>query len=85
MSEMPTALAHDGVAIEVNGHGSGPSILMHPLPEHAGLYLEFKKLNRELDQTLIETMTDRYRLVMFEYPGDAKTKTLTPANVVRTS
>jgi len=79
---MPTAVAHDGIPVDIQIHGSGPTILMHPLPAYAGFDDENLALKRDLDEALIANLSDRYRLVMFEYPGDPKPDTLTPTNVV---
>jgi pimeloyl-ACP methyl ester carboxylesterase len=79
---MPSALAHDGVPIDIQIHGSGPTILMHPLPAYPGFDAQTLDLKARLDEALIPSLSDRYRLVMFEYPGDPKPDTLTPANVV---
>jgi pimeloyl-ACP methyl ester carboxylesterase len=79
---MATALAHDGAVINVQVHGSGPTILMHPQPAHPGAPPELLLVKAALDRALIDGLSDRYRLVMFEYPGAPKPDTLTPSNVV---
>jgi pimeloyl-ACP methyl ester carboxylesterase len=78
-----TAVAHDGTTIDIDVHGSGPTILMHPLPAYPGFDAETLALKRRLDEGLVPQLSDRFRLVMFEYPGDPKPATLTPTNVVR--
>jgi pimeloyl-ACP methyl ester carboxylesterase len=82
--ESPSAIAvaHDGVPIEIHVYGSGPCVLMHPLPAYPGFDDATLKLKKHLDEELVASLSARYRLVMFEYPGDPKPATLTPTNVV---
>jgi pimeloyl-ACP methyl ester carboxylesterase len=79
---MATAVVHDGVTVEITSHGEGPAVLMHPLPRYTesdGAELDLKA---RLDRALVEQLSDRFRLIMFEYPGAPKPETLTIANVV---
>jgi len=44
---------------------------------------EQRRLKERLDQALVDSLSSRYTLVLFNYPGDPpKPHTLTPANVV---
>jgi hypothetical protein len=79
---MVAALAHDGGTVDVHVYGSGPTILMHPQPAHPGAPPELLRVKASLDRALIDGLSDRYRLVMFEYPGAPKPDTLTPGNLV---
>lgn len=80
---MPTALAHDGAVINIRVHGSGPTVLAHPLTVNPGAPPEAVRLKADLERSLIERLSSCCRLVLFDYPGQPpKPSTLTPANVV---
>jgi drug/metabolite transporter (DMT)-like permease len=63
-------------------HGSGPTVLMHTMAIYSGLAPESVAIKTELDHALVASLADRYRLVLVEYPGRPKPRSLTPANVV---
>lgn len=91
-SDLTHAVAHDGTRIRIEIHGSGKrTVLLGPysamvkdakpsLPGQASQSLE--KLE-SLRRFYLDALTDRYRVVLFEYPGDPKMYTLTPAAVAR--
>jgi pimeloyl-ACP methyl ester carboxylesterase len=72
---------HDGATVEIESHGDGPAVLMHPLPRYDPDDQAELALKERLDPALVEQLSDRYRLIMFEYPGDPKPQTLTVENV----
>src|SRR5262245_18737070 len=79
---MRSARMHDGSLVELQLHGSGPTVLMHPQPAWSTLPPALLDNKRALDDALVARMSDRYRLVMFEYPGEPRPPALSPANVV---
>jgi pimeloyl-ACP methyl ester carboxylesterase len=81
LSRVPSAVTHDGVTVEIKSHGSGQAVLMHPLPRYDPADQAELALKERLDPALIEQLSDRYRLITFEYPGDPKPQTLTVENV----
>jgi pimeloyl-ACP methyl ester carboxylesterase len=78
-----TARAHDGAPIEIRIHGTGPTLLMHALPAYPGLDAPSLEIKSRVDPALVDALSGRYRLVMSDYPGQAKPDTLTPENVVK--
>jgi pimeloyl-ACP methyl ester carboxylesterase len=79
---MPSATTHDGLSVEVHSHGTGPAVLMHPLPRYTESHPDELDLKGRLDRALVDELSDRFRLIMFEYPGGPKPDTLTLENVV---
>jgi hypothetical protein len=71
--------------MDVQVHGAGPTVLMYPLrvPLGTGLPPETRTLKQNLDRALLDALSGRYELVMFDYPPEPKPETFTPANVVR--
>jgi pimeloyl-ACP methyl ester carboxylesterase len=79
---MLSARAHDDSVIDVQVHGSGPAILMHPQYAYPGAPPEAWSAISALREALIKRLADRYRLVMFDYPHGPWPHTLTAENVV---
>jgi pimeloyl-ACP methyl ester carboxylesterase len=79
---MPSATTHDGLSVEVHSHGDGPPVLMHPLPRYTDSDPDELDLKALLDRALVDELSNRFRLIMFEYPGAPKPETLTVENVV---
>jgi pimeloyl-ACP methyl ester carboxylesterase len=79
---MPSALAHDGSVIDVRVHGSGPAVLMHPVYSYPGAPPEVGTAIAALEGALAESLADRYRLIMFDYPGGPWPDTMTAGTVV---
>ncbi len=80
---MPAARLHDDTTVELRIRGTGPTVLMLPLAGQANPPTEVQRLKSALHGALVDELSDRYRLVFFDYPGiHPKPGTLTPANVV---
>ncbi|WP_214416765.1 alpha/beta fold hydrolase [Sphaerisporangium fuscum] len=86
---MPEAKLHDGATIELEIHGSGPTVLLpvDPKPVEGPQADEMRKwgVDPALGRSLIEGLRDDFRVVAFHYEGhvlaDPKPDTLTAANV----
>ncbi|MFF5212890.1 alpha/beta fold hydrolase [Streptosporangium sp. NPDC000396] len=86
---MPKAKLHDGSTIDVEVHGSGPTVLLpvNPQPVEGPQAEAMRKWGADpaLGRSLIEGLSDAFRVVAFDYEGHAlstpKPDTLTPANV----
>jgi pimeloyl-ACP methyl ester carboxylesterase len=82
---------HDGSLIPVEIEGNGPAILLavNPYPVMGEKAEEMIKwgVDPALGQTLIQGLSDKYRVVAFDYEGHVlkfpKADTLTPDNVVQ--
>ncbi|MEK8130751.1 alpha/beta hydrolase [Paenibacillus filicis] len=80
---------HDGHTIQVEVYGDGPSLLLpvNPHPIQGQQADEMRKWGADpaLGRTLIEGLSDTYRVIAFDYEGHVmqvpKPETLTPANV----
>jgi pimeloyl-ACP methyl ester carboxylesterase len=83
------AKLHDASAIEVEVHGEGPTVLLavNPRPVEGPQAEEMRKWGGDpaLGRSLIEGLSDRFRVVAFDYEGHVmrvpKPDTLTPANI----
>src|SRR6266849_5062837 len=86
---MPEAKLHDGHAIDIRVHGSGPTVLMpvNPRPVEGPQADEMRKWGADpsLGQSLVRGLSDAFRVAAFDYEGHVlstpKPDTLTPANV----
>jgi len=86
---MPEARLHDGHTIDIQVHGSGPTVLMpvNPRPVEGPKADEMRKWGADpgLGQSLVKGLSDAFRVVAFDYEGHLlstpKPDTLTPANV----
>lgn len=80
---------HDGSAIEIAIRGSGPAVLLsvNPVPVEGPQAEELRKwgVDPALGQALIDGLSDRFRVVAFDYEGQVmarpKPDTLTPSNM----
>lgn len=80
---------HDGNMIDVTIQGNGPTILIsvNPIPIEGTKADEMKKwgVDPALGQSLINGLSDKYRVVAFDYEGHVlsapKPDTLTPDNI----
>src|SRR6266699_6901767 len=87
-THMPEAILHDGSTIEIEVHGSGPTLLLpvNPQPVTGPLAEQMRQSGTEpaLGQLLIKGLSDAFRVVAFDYEGQClripKPDTLTPAN-----
>lgn len=87
---MPEATLHDGSTIEIEIHGTGPTLLLpvDPQPLSGPQAEEMRRYGADpaLGQALIKGLCDIFRVVAFNYEGQCfripKPDTLTPANVV---
>jgi pimeloyl-ACP methyl ester carboxylesterase len=87
-TSMPEATLHDGSAIEIEVHGAGPTLLLpvNPQPVTGPQAEELRKYGAdpELGPSLINGLSDVFRVVAFDYEGQClrlpKPDTLTPAN-----
>src|SRR5205807_10631154 len=87
-THMPEATLHDGSTIEIEGHGSGPTLLLpvNPQPVTGPLAEQMRQYGTDpaLGQSLIKGLSDAYCVVAFDYEGQClrrpKPDTLTPAN-----
>ena len=86
---MPRATLHDGSSIEIEIHGTGPTLLLpvNPQPvtgEQAELMRQYGT-DPALGQSFIDGLSDTFRVAAFDYEGQClripKPDTLTPTNV----
>src|SRR6266705_6416150 len=90
-THMPEATLHDGSTIEIEVHGSGPTLLLpvNPQPVTGPLAEQMRQYGTDpaLGQSLIKGLSDAFRVVAFDYEGQClrlpKPETLTPANAAR--
>ncbi|GLX03054.1 alpha/beta hydrolase [Microtetraspora sp. NBRC 16547] len=86
---MPQAKLHDGSSIEVEVHGTGPTVLLpvNPRPVEGPKADEMRKwgMDPALGHSLIEGLSDAFQVAAFDYEGHVmatpKADTLTPANI----
>jgi len=86
---MPEARLHDNSTIAVEVQGDGPAVLLpvNPQPVTGSQAEELRRWGADpaLGRTLIDGLSDRFRVVAFDYEGHVlavpKPDTLTPANV----
>ncbi|QXE37492.1 alpha/beta hydrolase [Streptomyces sp. GMY02] len=86
---MTEAELHDGSHIELEIHGTGPTLLLpvDPRPATGAKADELRRwgVDPALGRSLIEGLSDRFRVVAFDYEGHVmetpKPDTLTPGNV----
>jgi pimeloyl-ACP methyl ester carboxylesterase len=85
---MPEATLHDGSTIEIEIHGTGPTLLLpvNPQPVVGPQAEQMRKYGADpaLGQALIKGLSDAFRVVAFDYEGQCfrrpKPDTLTPTN-----
>jgi pimeloyl-ACP methyl ester carboxylesterase len=85
---MPEATLHDGSTIEIEVHGTGPTLLLpvNPQPVIGPQAEQMRQYGTDpaLGQSLIKGLSDAFRIVAFDYEGQClripKPDTLTPAN-----
>ena len=85
---MTNATLHDGSTIEIEIHGTGPTLLLPVNPQTvAGPSAETMRqwgADPALGHSLIKGLSDAFRVVAFDYEGECirrpKPDTLTPAN-----
>jgi pimeloyl-ACP methyl ester carboxylesterase len=88
---MTEARLHDGSIVEIEVHGEGPTLLLpeNPRPVEGQQAEEMRKYGADpaLGQALIRGLSDIFRVVAFDYQGNAlnvpKPQTLTPDNVAK--
>jgi pimeloyl-ACP methyl ester carboxylesterase len=88
---VPEVRLHDQHTVDVEAHGSGPTILMpvNPRLVEGPQADEMRKWGADpsLGRSLIRGLSDAFRVVAFDYEGHVlgtpKPDTLTPANVAR--
>jgi len=86
---MPEARLHDASTMDVEVHGDGPTVLLavNPRPVEGPQAEELRRWGADpaLGRSLIEGLSDAFRVVAFDYEGQVlqapKPDTLTPANV----
>ncbi|WP_329522078.1 alpha/beta fold hydrolase [Spirillospora sp. NBC_01491] len=86
---MTEAGLHDGGSVELEIHGTGPTVLLpvDPRPAEGPRADELRKwgMDPALGRSLIEGLSDTFRVVAFDYEGHVmetpKPDTLTPGNV----
>ncbi|WP_046498461.1 alpha/beta fold hydrolase [Streptomyces odonnellii] len=86
---MTEAELHDGSPIELEIHGTGPALLLpvDPRPADGAKADELRRwgVDPALGRSLIEGLSDTFRVVAFDYEGHVmetpKPDTLTPGNV----
>src|SRR5215472_1988197 len=86
---MTNATLHDGSTIEIEVHGSGPTLLLPVNPRAVtGPQAEVMRqygADPALGLSLIQGLSDTFRVVAFDYEGQClrlpKPDTLTPANI----
>src|SRR5690242_17921022 len=89
MTALPEVRLHDGNTITVEVHGQGPVVLLpvDPRPVEGAQADELRKWGADpaLGRTLVDGLSDRFRVVAFDYEGHClrvpKPATLTPDNV----
>lgn len=87
---MPEARLHDGSTIEIEVHGTGPTLLLpvNPQPVLGPQAEQMRQYGTDpaLGQSLIKGLRDAFRVVAFDYEGQCqrlpKPDTLTPTNIV---
>jgi pimeloyl-ACP methyl ester carboxylesterase len=87
-THMTDATFHDGSTIEIEIHGSGPTLLLpvNPQPVTGPLAEQMRQYGTDpaLGKSLIKGLSDTFRVVVFDYEGQClrrpKPETLTPAN-----
>src|SRR5436305_13666409 len=87
-THMPEATLHDGSTIEIEVHGSGPTLLLpvNPQPVIGPQAEQMRKSGTDpaLGQSLIKGLSDAFGVVAFDYEGQClrlpKPATLTPTN-----
>src|SRR5437899_9081472 len=87
-THMPEATLHDGSTIEIEVHGTGPTLLLpvNPQPVIGPQAEQMRQYGTDpaLGQSLIKGLSDAFRVVAFDYEGQylrrPKPDTLTPAN-----
>jgi len=87
-THMSEATLHDGSTIEIEVHGSGPTLLLpvNPQPVTGPQAEQMRQYGADpaLGQSLIKGLSDAFRIVAFDYEGQClrrpKPDTLTPAN-----
>lgn len=86
---MPEAKLHDGSTLEIEVHGSGPTLLL-PVNPHPVLGPQAEQMRQygtdpALGQSLIKGLSDAFCVVAFDYEGQClrtpKPDSLTPANI----
>ena len=90
LSHSGTAIAHDGMPIYFEVHGSAERVLFLPdlfprPPRRQGIKIPQEQIDLVMTQKadVISRFVDDYRLVLLEYPGEPKPYTLTPATISR--
>ncbi|SHF59727.1 alpha/beta fold hydrolase [Streptoalloteichus hindustanus] len=86
---MVQATLHDGSPLELEVHGSGPTVLLpvNPHPATGSRADEMRKwgMDPELGRSLVRGLGDDFRVVAFDYEGHVlahpKPDTLTPDNI----
>lgn len=86
---MPEAKLHDGSRIDVEVHGTGPTLLLpvNPRPVEGPRAVEMRKWGADpaLGRSLIDGLSDAFQVAAFDYEGhvlaNPKPGTLTPANI----
>lgn len=86
---MTTVRLHDGNTIDVDVHGSGPTVLLpvDPVPVEGARAEELRRWGTDpaLGRRLVDGLADAYRVVAFDYEGHVlavpKPESLTPANL----
>jgi len=86
-----TATLHDGSAIEVEAHGSGPAIFLpvNPKPVEGPEADEKRRwgVDPALGKSLIDSLSDVFTVVAFDYEGHLMAHpapdTLTPGNIAK--
>ncbi|MGN9787823.1 alpha/beta fold hydrolase [Nonomuraea sp. ZG12] len=86
---MPTATLHDGSTIDIEVHGTGPTLLLpvNPRPVEGPQADEMRKVGADpaLGRSLIDGLSGQLRVAAFDYEGhvlaEPKPGTLTPANL----
>ncbi|MGW4461908.1 alpha/beta fold hydrolase [Micromonospora sp. NPDC004704] len=87
---MPEVTLHDGSTIEVEVHGTGPTVLLpvDPRPTEGAAADEMRRwgMDPALGRTLVDGLADAFRVVAFDYEGHLrafpKPDTLTPDTIV---
>ncbi|MGV9778506.1 alpha/beta fold hydrolase [Streptosporangium sp. NPDC003464] len=86
---MTKAELHDGTTVDVEVHGTGPTLLLpvNPRPIEGAQADEMRKWGTDpaLGRSLIEGLSDAFQVAAFDYEGhvlgNPRPDTLTPANV----
>lgn len=88
---MLTAMMHDGSTIYIEIIGTGPNVLLPVNPQSIeGIQAEEMEkwgVDPSLGRKLIDSLSDRYRVIAFDYEGyvqqNPKADTLTPDNIAK--